>query len=79
MPKNNKTTVQTSSVPTFTCGCGYNWLGQRFCDLKPAMKRHTRFCSVAKERDYVNRPLSECWVRTDYDGEITKTLIKISP
>jgi hypothetical protein len=76
MPKNSKTSVQISSVPTFTCACGYNWVGERFCDLKPAMKRHTRFCSVAKERDYVNRPLGEVRKTIDYDGEITNTLIK---
>jgi hypothetical protein len=40
------------------------------------MKRHTRFCSVAKERDYVNRPLGEVRKTIDYDGEITNTLIK---
>jgi hypothetical protein len=76
MPKNSKTAVQISSVPTFTCACGYSWVGERFCDLKPAMKRHTRFCSVAKERDYVNRPLGEVRKTIDYDGGITNTLIK---
>lgn len=76
MPKNSKTSVQTSSVPMFHCACGYAWGGERFCDLKPAMKRHTRFCSVAKERDYVNRPLGEVRKTTNYDGEIKNTLIK---
>jgi len=76
MPKNSKTQIQTSSVPIFTCACGYIWNGERFCDLKPAMKRHTRFCSVAKERDYVNRPIGEVWIRKDFEGEITKNKIK---
>lgn len=76
MPKNNKTAVQISSVPTFTCACGYNWVGERFCDLKPAMKRHTRFCPTAQAKDYVNRPLGEVRKTIDYDGEITNTLIK---
>jgi len=76
MPKNQKINIQTSSVPTFNCACGYNWEGERYCDLKPAMKRHTRFCSVAKERDYVNRPLGEVRKTIAFDGEITSTILK---
>ncbi len=70
MPKSNHTiSVQVWSAPCFQCACGYYKMYERHCDVKNAMKRHIRFCDVAKEKDYLSKPIGDIDLYEDLAGK----------
>jgi hypothetical protein len=49
---------------------------ERQCDVKNAMKRHIRFCDVAKEKDYLTRPVGDIDLHLDLAGRTIKEVKK---
>lgn len=73
---NHKTEVQVWSAPCFQCACGFYKMYERQCDVKNAMKRHIRFCDVAKEKNYLTRPVGDIELHLDLAGNTIKAVKK---